>query len=116
MRNVTLEEVFKEIKKLYFSKAVQETDISTKIMKENAYIFVNFICQSFSNLIVTFNFLAVLKLANNTHVFKKASKNSKENWRLEGISPNVSKIHERLLFKQINCYFEGVFSKYHCGF
>ena len=85
-------------------------------MKENAYIFVNFICQSFSNLIVTFNFLAALKLANNTHVFKKASTNSKENWRLEGISPNVSKIHERLLFKQINCYFESVFSKYHCGF
>ena len=48
------EEVFKEIKKLDFSKAAQEADIFTKIMKENAYIFVNFICQSFSNMIVTF--------------------------------------------------------------
>ena len=73
------EEVFKEIKKLDFSKAAQEADISTKIMKENAYIFVNFICQSFSNMIVTSIFLVALKLANNTHVFKKASKNSKEN-------------------------------------
>ena len=85
-------------------------------MKENAYAFVNFIFQSFNNVIVTSIFLAALKLANNTHVFKKASKNSKENYRPEVISPNVSKINARLLFKQINYYFQGLFTKYHCGF
>ena len=87
-------------------------------MKENVYIFVNFIFQSFNNMVVTSIFLAALKLANNTHVFKKASKISKENYRPEGVLPNVSKINERLLFKQINYYFEGLFSNlseaFHC--
>ena len=57
-----------------------------------------------------------LKLANITPVYKKGSKNSKENYRPISILPNISKIYERCLFKAISNYFENIFSKFQCGF
>ena len=57
-----------------------------------------------------------LKLANVTPVYKKGSKKSKENYRPVSILPNISKINERCLFKQISNYFENFFSKFQCGF
>lgn len=60
--HVTLEKVFKEVKKL--PKAAQETDISIKIVKENVDILVNFIFQSFNNMIATSIFPAALKLSS----------------------------------------------------
>ena len=57
-----------------------------------------------------------LKLADITNVEKKGSKNSKENYRPVSILPNISKINERWLFKQISKYFENIFSKLQCGF
>ena len=67
-------------------------------------------------MIVTSVFPSALILANITPVFKKASKNSKENYSPVSILPNVSKVYEPLLFRRINDYFEGLFSKYQCGF
>ena len=57
-----------------------------------------------------------LKLANITPVYKRGSKNSKENYRPVSILPNISKIYERCLFKPISNYFENIFSKFQCGF
>ena len=53
-----------------------------------------------------------LKLANITPVYKKGSKNSKENYRPLSILPNISKIYERCLFNPISNYFENIFSKF----
>ena len=57
-----------------------------------------------------------LKLPDITPVYKKGSKNSKENYRPVSILPNISKIYERCLFKPISNYFENIFSKFQCGF
>ena len=57
-----------------------------------------------------------LKLANITRVYKKDSKNSKENYRPVSIFPNISKIYGRCLFKPTSNYFENIFSKFQCGF
>ena len=43
-------------------------------------------------------------------------KSSKNNYRLGSILSNISKIYERLLFKQISEYFEPILSKFLCGF
>ena len=67
-------------------------------------------------MIVTSVFPSALILANITPVFKKASKNSKENYSPASILPDVLKIYERLLFRRINDYFKGLFFKYQCGF
>ena len=57
-----------------------------------------------------------LKLANITPVYQKGSNNSKENYRLVIILPNISKIYERCFFRPVSIYSENVFSKFQCGF
>ena len=74
---VSYEEVLKKINKLDASKANQENDIPTKIIRKNADIFAYFIRDSFNNMIVTSFFLAAPK---STDV---GSKTSKENFRPE---------------------------------
>ena len=106
--------VITEIKNLGASKASQEDDILTKIVKENSDIFSSFTYQSFKNVIDVCIFSTSLKLANITPVYKKGSKNSKENYRLVSIFPNISKIYERSFFNLISNYFENIFSKFQC--
>ena len=57
-----------------------------------------------------------LKNAIITPVHKKGAKTSKDNYRPVSILSNISKIYERLLFKQISEYFEPILSKFQCGF
>ena len=108
--HITKKDVIKEIKNLDASKASQGDDILTKIIKENSDIYSNFIYQSVNNMIDVCIILTSLKLANITPVYKKGSKNSKENYRPVSILPNISKIYERCLFKPISSYFENIFS------
>ena len=49
-------------------------------------------------------------------VFKKGDKTATTNYRPVSILPNISKIYEHCLFKQMTLYFENILSKYQCGF
>ena len=49
-------------------------------------------------------------------VHKKGAKSSKDNYRPVSILSNLSKIYEKLLFKQISGYFEPILSKFQCSF
>ena len=60
-------------------------------------------------------FPKALKLAHITTVSKKASKNSKENYRPVSILPDISKIYKRCMCKQISDYLGNFFSKFQCG-
>ena len=57
----------------------------------------------------------ILKSAEVKPVFKKKSRIDKENGRPVSIFPVISKIFEKLIFKQLLMFFEQVFSKYQCG-
>ena len=57
-----------------------------------------------------------MKLANVTPVREKGSQSEKGNYRPVSILPNLSKVFERCIYKQIYEYFENVLSKYQCGF
>ena len=94
-------QILKEILCLDSAKASQDTDITTKIIKDNADIFLDFLLPGFNNSITTSIFSSSLKPAITILVFKKADKDLKENYRPVNILPNVSEIYERLLFKQI---------------
>ena len=50
-----------------------------------------------------------LKLPNITTIFKKRSKNQKENYRPVSILPTISKIFENILNKQLSIYFENIY-------
>ena len=106
------EDVIKEIKNLNASKASREDDIQTKTIEENSDIFSTFIYQSFNNMTDVCIFPTSLELANITPVYKKGSKNSKENYRPVSILPNISKIYGRCLFKPISNYFENIISNF----
>ena len=109
-------EIMKEINNLKTNKATQSTDIPTKLIKENSDIFGDFIFGNFNNCVSNSIFPNSLKNAIITPVHKKGAKTSKDNYRPVSILSNISKIYERLLFKQISEYFEPILSKFQCGF
>ena len=80
-RCVDKDEILKEILNLDASKACQDSDIPSRIIKENADIFTDILHSSFNSLIYQSEFPTILKLANITPVFKKGDRNSKENYR-----------------------------------
>ena len=88
----------------------------TKIIKENANIFTDFVHYSINSSINNGNFPSFLKLANVIPVFKKDCKNSKDNYRPISILKNISKVYERILFSQIGLFMNNFFSKFQCGF
>ena len=57
-----------------------------------------------------------LKLADITPAYKKGKKDIKGNYRPVSILPNLSKIFEKQIFKQMSQFFENILSKYQCGF
>ena len=97
------------------SKACQDTDIPTKIIKENADI-ADVLLASFNDSVEKSNFPSSLKKANITPVFKKGDRNSKDNYRPASILPNMSKIFERCIFRQLYSFMLEFLSKYQCGF
>ena len=69
--NVEKKNIFEEIACLDASKACQHTDVTTKIIKENADIFTDFFHPSINASINNGDFPSFLKLANVIPVFKK---------------------------------------------
>ena len=113
---INREEILGEILKLETSKACQDTDIPTKIIKENADIFADILLASFNDSVEKSNFPSSLKKANITPVSKKGDRNSKDNYRPVSILPNMSKILERCTFCQLYSFMIEFLSKYQCGF
>ena len=75
--NVEKGEILNEIVNLDAWKSCQDTDVPTKIIKENADIFADFIHPAINASINKNEFPSFLKLADVVPVFNKGSKNSK---------------------------------------
>ena len=104
------------INNLDTSKVTQQCDIPTKIIKDNKDLFSYFISASFNNAVNKGVFPNELKQADIKPIYKKESRNEKENYRPISILPNLSKIFERCMYDQLKDHFEKLLSKYHCGF
>ena len=98
------------------NKASQSSDIPTKIVKENVDIFGNFVCTSFKNTIKSSCFYENLKYADVTPLYKKGKKDVKDNYRPVSILPNLSKIFEKCMFKQITQFFDKIFQNTNVDF
>ena len=99
----------KTINNLDTSKATQQGDIPTKIIKDN-------ISASFNNAVNKGVFPNELKQAHIKPIYKKESRNEKENYTPISILPNLSKIFERCVYDQLKDHFDKLLSKYQCGF
>ena len=85
----------KESLNLDVSKASQDSDIPTKIIKVNADIFAEVLYNVFNRSLEVREFTSGMKLANMTPVHKKGSRYDKGNYRPVSILPNLSKVFER---------------------
>ena len=99
-------EIFQEIGCLDTFKACQNTDVPTKIIKESVDIFTDFVHPSSNASINNGDFPSFLKLPNMVSVFKKDSKISEDNYRQISILKDISKVYERILFKQIGTFMD----------
>ena len=72
--NLEKREILREIVNLDASKSCQDTDVLTKIIKENADIFADFIHPEINTPINKNEFPFILKLADVIPVFKKGSR------------------------------------------
>ena len=97
------------------SKACQDTDIPTKIIKENADVFAEILLSSFNDSVEKSNFPSSLKKTNITPAFKKGDRNCNDNYRPVSILPNMLKIFERCIFRQLYSFMLEFLSKYQCA-
>ena len=98
------------------SKAYQTDNIPPQILKDNVDICTIALSSDFNRCIYNVIFPNNLKHADITPAFKKAERLRKINDRPVSILPTFSKVYEKLLYQQIYKYFNGIFSKYLCGF
>ena len=98
------------------SKASQDSDIPTKIIKGNINIFVPVLLIEFDESLKLNRFPHSMKSANIKPVFKKNDRTDKSNYRPVSILPNLSKVFERCIYKQLSVYFDWILSKQQCGF
>ena len=115
-KNASISDIKKELQNLDTSKATQKSDLPAKIIKENSAIFAPFLFGSVNSTIDLTNFPKNLKSADITPAYKKNSRNDKTNYRPISILPNLSKVFENILYKQISEFFNKIFSKYQTGF
>ena len=108
--------VLKEIKKLNLNKAVQDSDIPVKILKENADFFADYIYLQFNEAVDSSKFADFFKSADISAAFKLGSRNKKENYRPISILPLISKIFEKIICRQLSNHFDNILSKFQCGF
>ena len=94
------------------SKACQDTDIPSKIIKENTDIFASSLHSSFNTSVTNSEFPSILKQADITSVFKKGE----DILRPVSILPSESTIFERCLFRQINENMDAFLLRHQCGF
>ena len=78
---VTYDDVLKKVNTLDTAKASHHFDIPTEILKQNSDYFAEYFYENINQYILKSIFPSDLKLADETLVYKKKSKNSKGNYR-----------------------------------
>ena len=105
-----------EIKNLEISKAIQDSGITVKCLKQNAEFFAEQICCQFNEATCSSVLPASFKLANIAPVFKVGSRNQKDNYRSVSILPIFAKIFEKLISPELASHFDNIFSRFQFGF
>ena len=113
---ITADDISQEIKRLDINKATQEGVIPTKLVKSFDNLIVDYLQEHFNNCLKKGTFPKNFKKAVVHPTHKKDCKTEKSNHRPISILPNLSEIHERILYDQMYTYFSNFFPQYQCGF
>ena len=91
--------------------------METSKASQDAYIVADMILLGyFNDSVEKSNFPYSLKNANITTVSKIGGRNSKDNYTPVSILPNMSKIFERCIFRQLYSFMLEFLLRYQCGF
>ena len=116
LNNVSELEVKREILNLSSKKATRKGDNSAEILKNSINAYLSELAVLINNYLKKGIFPDNLKLADITPIFKKEDSLNKENYRSVSILPRLSKVFERILYKEIDSFMENKFSPYLRGF
>ena len=114
--HVATNDIISTIKQLDTSKATTHKNIPIKIFKQHIDLYTISIKNLFNTMIKDQNFPNNLKRADITPVHKKGETTNMCNYRPVSILPTISKVFEKLLYKQINSYISQYLSNNLCGF
>ena len=112
---VSVKEVKKELMNLSSKKVTRKGDIPAKILKDSLSVYTKELTTIINNCLKDGLFPNELKLADVSPVFKKDYLN-KENYRPVSILSYMSKVFERIFYKQIDPFMTSKFSPFLCGF
>ena len=96
--SMTFDDVLKRVNTSWHCKSVSAICYPAKILIQNSDFFAEYFYENINQCISKWIFLSDLKLAVVTPVYKKKSKNSKDNYRLVSMLSNISKIYERCIY------------------
>ena len=109
---ISYEKTVKEVRNLKIRKISQKSDIPVRIIKENIDIVSYFLYHNFNNSLSCSTFPTSIKYAEVTPIHEEDDKTDKENYCPISTLPHLSKVYERLMYNQINPYFQPMFSKF----
>ena len=109
-------EIQDQMNNLNINKPTTDNNIPAKILREHNEICAPFITKSYNDSVNTCIFPSTLKYADITPGHKKDETTSKENYRPVSILPTVSKIYERIMYRDIELYMQKCLSPKLCGF
>ena len=84
------------------------------VIKDSVNVLKSPLTQHFNTSVEEKHFPSDLKYANIAPHYKKDDNTDKSNYRPISILPSISKIFERLMFKQITTYVSNLLSPYLC--
>ena len=113
---VSLEDVKKEIMNLNVKTSSSGKEIPAKILKESLHIYLPFLTNCTNHSFVANKFPDELKQSEVIPLYKKLDPLKKENDRPVSLLPHVSKVFERIIYKQIMSYVTNLLSDYITGF
>ena len=114
--HVTEDDVRKELLNLSTKKATRTGDIPVSILKVSIDTYLPQLTRIINVSFDSGTFPDELKLAEVLPIFKKCDSLNKENYRPVSILSHVSKVFERLIYKQIDAFTQDKFSKFLTGF
>ena len=99
-RYVSVKEVQKELINLSSKKVTRKGDIPAKIFKDSLSVYTKELTTIINNCLKVGLFPNEVKLADVSPVFKKDDDLNKENYRPVSILSHMSKVFERIFYKQ----------------
>ena len=90
--------------------------IPATILKQYVDVYLPFLTKALNHAITENTFPEQLKKSEVTSSYKKEDPLTKENYRPVSLLPHVSKVFERIIYKQINIYMQDKLSTYVTGF